>query len=76
MTPPKINLKEKLDPISDPNFEITSKPFPASQKIYISGEKFPEIKVPMREVTTSEKMGRACSYLRYFRHIHRPEPEV
>lgn len=58
MTPPANPVKkQKIDPISDPNFEITSKPFPASQKIYISGEKFPDIKVPLREVTTSEKLA-------------------
>jgi phosphomethylpyrimidine synthase len=58
MTPPANPVKkQKIDPISDPNFEITSKPFPASQKKYISGAKFPEIKVPLREVTTSEKLA-------------------
>ena len=57
MTPPKISTKQKVDLIADPNFLISQKPFPASKKIYISGEKFPEIKVPMREVTTSEKLG-------------------
>lgn len=57
MTPPKANTKQKLDPIADPNFLISQKPFPASKKIYVPGEIHKDIRVPMREVTTSEKMG-------------------
>ncbi|MER2563671.1 MAG: phosphomethylpyrimidine synthase ThiC [Myxococcaceae bacterium] len=30
---------------------ITREPFPKSKKIYVSGTRFPELKVPMREVT-------------------------
>jgi phosphomethylpyrimidine synthase len=57
MTPTQPVKKQKLDPIVDPNFLITQEPFPASKKIYISGEIHKDIKVPFREVTTSEKMG-------------------
>ncbi len=32
---------------------ITREPFPASKKIYLSGKKYPFIKVPMREITLS-----------------------
>jgi phosphomethylpyrimidine synthase len=46
---------KKIDPISDPNFEITKGAFPGSKKIYIQGELFPEIKVPMREISTAPK---------------------
>jgi phosphomethylpyrimidine synthase len=31
-------------------FTISTGAFPASKKVYVSGEKFPEIKVPMREI--------------------------
>lgn len=51
----KTTLKPKIDPISDPNFEITSKPFPSSQKIYIPGKIHPQIKVAMREISTAPK---------------------
>ncbi|MBL8938301.1 MAG: phosphomethylpyrimidine synthase ThiC, partial [Archangium sp.] len=30
---------------------ITREPFPKSKKVYVSGTRFPELKVPMREVT-------------------------
>jgi phosphomethylpyrimidine synthase len=49
----KTNTKLKKDPITDPNFQITARPFPNSKKIYIDGEIHPEIKVAMREVSTA-----------------------
>ncbi len=57
MTPAQPVKKQKLDPIADPNFLISQQPFPASKKIYVPGEIYKDIKVPFREVTTSEKMG-------------------
>jgi len=30
--------------------KITTKPFPASKKVYISSERFPDVKAPMREI--------------------------
>ncbi|HCR86301.1 MAG TPA: phosphomethylpyrimidine synthase ThiC [Alphaproteobacteria bacterium] len=50
-----IAKKNKIDPIADPNFEITSKPFPSSHKIYIAGKIHPEIKVAMREISLAPK---------------------
>jgi phosphomethylpyrimidine synthase len=57
MTPAQPVKKQKVDPIADPNFLISQQPFPASKKIYVPGEIYKDIKVPFREVTTSEKMG-------------------
>jgi phosphomethylpyrimidine synthase len=51
MAAPKV----KKDPIADPNFAITSHPFPKSRKVYIEGDIHPEIKVAMREVETAPK---------------------
>jgi phosphomethylpyrimidine synthase len=50
-----ISVKKKIDPISDPNFAITSKPFPNSKKIYVKGKIHPQIKVAMREISLAEK---------------------
>ncbi len=41
----------KEDIFNQPNRFITREPFPASKKIYLSGEIHPHIRVPMREVT-------------------------
>lgn len=48
-------VKKKIDPIEDPNFEITAHPFPNSKKVYIQGQLHPEIKVAMREISTAPK---------------------
>jgi phosphomethylpyrimidine synthase len=50
-----LQVKSKQDSITDPNFQITTGGFPSSQKIYVSGEKFPHIKVAMRQVELSKK---------------------
>ncbi len=55
MSPAKPATKQKVDPISDPNFSITSQPFPKSEKVYIPGTLFPDIKVPMREISVAAK---------------------
>ncbi len=34
-------------------FNVTTGPLPASNKIYVSGERFPDIKVPLREIHLS-----------------------
>ncbi len=57
MSPAKSSLKAKVDPIMDPNFVITSKPFPNSKKIYVEGEMHKDIRVAMREIHTSSKAG-------------------
>jgi phosphomethylpyrimidine synthase len=33
---------------------ITRTPFPQSAKVYVGGTKFPELRVPMREITQSD----------------------
>ncbi|MDX1950025.1 MAG: hypothetical protein SFT90_05960, partial [Rickettsiales bacterium] len=55
MSPAKTSTNKKIDPISDPNFEITSKPFPNSKKIYVAGEIHKDIRVAMREIELSPK---------------------
>lgn len=37
--------------------EISTEPFPSSDKIYVSGEKFPDVKVAMRKIKLSENAG-------------------
>ena len=34
-------------------FKVTTGPLPASRKIYVTGEKFPDIRVPLREIALS-----------------------
>ena len=41
----------KTDILENSNDIITREPFPASKKVYVSGEIHPDIKVPMREIT-------------------------
>ncbi|WP_424977050.1 phosphomethylpyrimidine synthase ThiC [Leisingera sp. S232] len=42
-----------------PNPKITTGGLPASRKIYVSGERFPDIRVPMREISTHPTAGEA-----------------
>ncbi|MFY0596478.1 MAG: phosphomethylpyrimidine synthase ThiC [Cognatishimia sp.] len=42
-----------------PNPKITTGALPASRKIYVSGEQFPDIRVPMREISTHPTAGEA-----------------
>ncbi len=37
-----------------PRFSVTTGPLPASRKIYIKGEKYPDIRVPLREILLDE----------------------
>lgn len=37
--------------------EISTEPFPSSEKIFISGDLFPEIKVPLRKIKLHESAG-------------------
>src|SRR5690554_5628345 len=39
------------------------KPFPASRRVYLQGELYPEIRVPFREVTVSEGISRSAEEL-------------
>jgi phosphomethylpyrimidine synthase len=44
--------KSQLDAIN-PNTIITTDPFPGSRKVYVNGQIYPDIRVPMREVALS-----------------------
>ena len=37
----------------DPNRLVTTGPLPASRKIYVPGQRFPDLRVPLREITLS-----------------------
>lgn len=39
--------------IADPEFRVTTGPLPASRKVHIAGERFPDIRVAMREIDLS-----------------------
>ncbi len=45
--------KSGTDTIS-PNAQITTTPFPASRKVHAHGRMFPEIRVPMREISLTD----------------------
>ncbi len=38
-------------------FKVTAGPLPSSRKVYIAGERFPDIRVPMREIALSQASG-------------------
>jgi len=38
-------------------FTVTTGPLPSSRKIYVAGERFPDIKVPLREIMLSKESG-------------------
>jgi len=40
-----------------PEFKVTTGPLPASHKVYVAGEKFPDIRVPLREIELSKGSG-------------------
>ena len=42
-----------------PTPKITTDPLPASRKIYVNGTKFPDIRVPMREISVHPTAGEA-----------------
>lgn len=39
--------------ITDPEFRVTTGPLPASRKVHVAGERFPDIRVAMREIDLS-----------------------
>ncbi len=46
----------KADPTATPSSSLTTTPFPASQKVYVTGS-HPSIRVPMREIALSPTQG-------------------
>jgi len=39
-----------MNDIANPSFAVTTGALPASRKIHVEGERFPDIRVPMREI--------------------------
>ncbi|TFG63586.1 MAG: phosphomethylpyrimidine synthase ThiC, partial [Nitrospirales bacterium] len=56
LSPNKESLAVKADPTATPSSTLTTEPFPASRKVYITGS-HPSIRVPMREVTLTPTQG-------------------
>ena len=56
LSPSKENLPAKADHMATPSSTLTTKPFPASRKVYITGSQ-PSIRVPMREITLTPTQG-------------------
>lgn len=52
----KENLAVKADPTATPSSTLTTEPFPASRKVYVTGS-HPSIRVPMREITLTPTQG-------------------
>ena len=40
-----------MNDIANPSFAVTTGPLPASRKIYLEGERFTDVQVPMREIS-------------------------
>jgi phosphomethylpyrimidine synthase len=38
-------------------FEVTTGPLPSSRKVHVAGERFPDIRVPLREIILSKESG-------------------
>jgi len=49
LAPLQENLSGKADPTATPSSTLTTTPFPASRKVYVTGS-HPSIRVPMREI--------------------------
>ena len=56
LSPNKENLSTKADHMATPSSTLTTKPFPASRKVYVTGSQ-PSIRVPMREITLTPTQG-------------------
>ncbi len=52
----KEGLPTKADPTATPSATLTTEPFPASRKVYVTGS-HPSILVPMREITLTPTQG-------------------
>ena len=50
LTSNQENFQGKADPTAIPSSTLTTEPFPASRKVYVTGS-HPSIQVPMREIT-------------------------
>ncbi len=56
LSPKKEGLPVKADLTATPSSTLTTEPFPASRKVYVTGS-HPSIRVPMREVTLTPTHG-------------------
>jgi phosphomethylpyrimidine synthase len=56
LSPNKEGLPIKADHTATPSSTLTTKPFPASRKVYVTGS-HPSIRVPMREITLTPTQG-------------------
>ena len=56
LSPNKEGLPIKADHTATPSSTLTTKPFPASRKVYVTGS-HPSIRVPMREITLTPTRG-------------------
>jgi len=56
LSPNKESLAVKADPNATPSSTLTTEPFPASRKVYVTGS-HPSIRVPMREITLTPTQG-------------------
>ncbi|UCH91852.1 MAG: phosphomethylpyrimidine synthase ThiC [Nitrospirota bacterium] len=56
LSPNKEGLTVKTDHTATPSSTLTTKPFPASCKVYVTGS-HPSIRVPMREITLTPTQG-------------------
>ncbi len=55
-SPNKESLAVKADPTTIPSSTLTTKPFPASRKVYVTGS-HPSIRVPMREIALTPTLS-------------------
>ena len=56
LSPNKESLPGKADHTATPPSTLTTEPFPASRKVYVTGSD-PSIRVPMREITLTPTQG-------------------
>ena len=56
LSPNKESLAVKADPTATPSSTLTTEPFPASRKVYVTGS-HPSIQVPMREISLTPTQG-------------------
>jgi len=56
LSPNKEGLSIKADHTATPSSTLTTEPFPASRKVYVTGS-HPSIRVPMREITLTPTQG-------------------
>ena len=56
LSPNQESLSVKPNPAATPSSSLTTDPFPASSKVYVTGT-HPSIRVPMREITLTPTQG-------------------